>query len=156
MGTPPIDAVDRGILYHLQQDASQPLTNIASALNVADNTVRNRIEKLESRGILQRYTIDVDYGAADIQHHYIFMCTARVSEREDLVEEARKIPGVVRVMSVMTGTRNVHVEAAAPSKEKITSIAYKLDDLGLVIDQENLVWAEHKQPYAGFRMEENL
>lgn len=156
MASSPIDAVDRGILYHLQQDAHQPLTNIADKLNVADNTVRNRIEKLEQQGIIKRYTIDVDYGIADIQHHYIFLCTARVSEREQLVEEVRKIPGVVRVTSVMTGTENVHVEVVAPTKEKITNLAYQLDELGLLIERENLVWTEHKEPYAGFRLEENL
>lgn len=156
MDSSPIDAVDRGILYHLQQDAHQPLTNIADALGVADNTVRNRIEKLENQGILKRYTIDVDYGLANIQHHYLFICTARVSDREVLAGEARKIPGVVRVTSVMTGQQNVHVEAAAPTKEKLTDIAYQLDEAGLVIERENLIWTEHKEPYAGFQLEENI
>lgn len=156
MASSPIDAVDRGILYHLQKDAQQPLTNIATALNVADNTVRNRIEKLEEQRIIKRYTIDVDYAAANIQHHYIFICTTRVSDRERLVEAARKIPGVVRVMSVMTGNQNVHVEVAAPTKERITSLAYKLDEAGLVIERENFIWSEYRQPYSGFQMENNI
>lgn len=156
MASSPLDAVDRAILYHLQQDAHQPLTDIATALDVADNTVRNRIEKLEDRGVIQRYTIDVDYSEADIQHHYLFVCTVRVQERESLVEEAQAVPGVVRVVSVMTGAQNVHVEVAAPSKEEITSIAYQLDEIGLLIEREHLIWSEHKQPYAGFRLEENL
>lgn len=151
-----MDAIDRAILYHLQQDAHQPLTHIATALDVSDNTVRNRIEKLENDGILQRYTIDVDYDRANIQHHYLFICTARVSERESLVEDARKIPGVTRIMSVMTGQQNVHIEVAAATKDEITGIAYRLDEIGFRIEQENLIWSEHKEPYAGFRLEENL
>ena len=95
MVSSPLDVVDRGILYHLQEDAHQPLTNIANALNVADNTVRNRIEKLEDQGIIKRYTIDVDYAQANIQHHYIFICTVRVGDRERIVEKVRNIPGVI-------------------------------------------------------------
>lgn len=156
MSVSPLDAVDRGILYHLQEDTHQPITNIADALNVADNTVRNRIEKLEDQGIIKRYTVDVDYGRADIQHHYVFLCTARVSEREKLVNQAMNVPGIVRATTVMTGTQNVIIEAAAPAKEEITDIAYRLDEMGLVIEREHLVWAEFKQPYSGFRLEENL
>lgn len=152
----PLDAVDRGILYYLQQDAHQPLTDIADALNVADNTVHNRIEKLEHQGIIRRYTIDVDYSRADIQHHYVFFCTVRVNEREHLMEELQTIPGVVRATSVMTGTQNVIVEAAAPDKDGITEIAYRLDDLGLHIEREHLIWDEYRQPYTGFHLEENL
>lgn len=155
MTSPTLDAVDHGILYHLQQDAHQPLTNIADAVGVADNTVRNSIEKLEQQGIIKRYTIDVDYGRAGVQHHYIFVCTARVGERERLIEEARTIPGIVRATSVMTGTANLILEATAPSKEDVTNIAYQLDDLGLLIEREHLIWEEFRQPYTGFRPEES-
>lgn len=156
MASSPLDAVDRGILYYLQRDAHQPLTDIAGALNVADNTVGNRIQKLEQRGIIQRYTIDVDYSRAEIQHHYVFFCTAGISERERLMEELRAIPGVVRATSVMTGTQNVIIEAVAPSKAEITDIASQLDTRGLRIEREHLIWDEYRQPYTGFRPEENL
>ena len=156
MASSPLDAIDRGILFHLQDDAHQPLANIARALDVADNTVRNRIQKLEDEGIIKRYTIDVDYARADIQHHYHFHCTARVSDRERLVEEAQTLPGVVGVTTVMTGQQNVIVEAVAPTKEEITKLAYELDSLGLVIEREHLLWADRRQPYSGFRLEENL
>lgn len=55
----------------------------------------------------------------------------------------------------MTGTANLIFEATAPSKEDITDIAYQLDDLGLLIEREHLIWEEFRQPYTGFRPEEN-
>lgn len=156
MSSSPLDAIDRGILYHLQDDAHQPFTQIASVLDVADNTVRNRIQKLEDDGIIQRYTIDVDYDRAGVQHHYLFICTVRVSEREPLTEDIQAIPGVTRVTTVMTGTQNVIIEVVAPDKESITDIAYQLDERGLIIEREHLVWLETKRPYRGFRLKENL
>lgn len=156
MAPPSIDAIDRGILYHLQEDAHQSLTDIADALDVAVNTVRNRIEKLENEGVIKGYTVNVDYSRADVQHHYLFFCTVRVSEREPLVEDARTIPGVVRITTVMTGAQNVIVEAAAFTKEEITEIAYQLDDLGLHIEREHLVQDQVALPYSGFRVQENF
>lgn len=154
--SPSLDAIDRGILYLLQEDAHQPITNIAQELDVADNTVRNRIEKLENQGVIKGYTVDIDYERADIQHHFIFFCTASVSQRETLAEKARDLPGIVRVTTVMTGTRNVIMEAVAPTKGKITGIAYQIDELGLDIEHEHLIWEEHRQPYTGFRSDEDL
>lgn len=151
-----LDAVDRGILYHLQADAQQPITTIARALNVADNTVRNRIQKLEDQGVIKGYTIDVDYGEADIQHHYIFFCTVRVSIRETLAEKARELSGIVRVTTIMTGTQNIIIEGVAPTKRKITDIASELDELGLNIEHEHLIWEHFNQPYTGFRLDEDL
>lgn len=151
-----LDAVDHGILYHLQADAHQPITTIARALNVADNTVRNRIQKLEDQGVIRGYTIDVDYGEADIQHHYIFFCTARVSNRETLAEKAQALPGIVRVTTIMTGTQNIIIEGVAPTKNEITDIASELDELGLTIEHEHLIWGHFNRPYTGFRLDEDL
>lgn len=150
----PLDMVDRGILYHLQRDAHQPLTDIADALGVADNTVRNRIEKLEGSGVIKGYTVDVDYTGAGFQHHYLFICTVQVGKREQLVQRVRDIPGVVRVTSVMTGQLNVIVEAVGGTKTEITQIAYQLDDAGLLIEREHLIWDECRSPYTGFRVDE--
>lgn len=154
MSSPPLDAVDEAILYHLQRDAMQPITAIADAVNVADNTVRNRIEKLESAGVIDGYTVNVDYDRAGIQHYYLFICTTRVAERERLASEAQRIPGVVEVITVMTGTENVQIKAAAPTKDDITAIAYRLDELGLAIDREHLIWSHTHQPFSGFRTED--
>ena len=49
----PLDTVDQQILYFLQTDSRTPITAIADELNVSDNTVRNRIAKLEDRGVIE-------------------------------------------------------------------------------------------------------
>ena len=155
MSSTPVDAIDRRILYQLQRDATQPITAIAEDVNVADNTVRNRIEKLEAAGVIDGYTATVNYDRAGVQHYYLFVCTSRVGDRETLAAEAQQVPGVVEVMTVMTGSQNVHITAAAPDKERITDIAYRLDELGLEIDREHLIWSHDRRPYTGFLPAEN-
>ncbi|WP_226480356.1 Lrp/AsnC family transcriptional regulator [Natrinema amylolyticum] len=61
MSHEPLDAIDREILHQLQQNARRPITAIAEAVNVADNTVRNRIDKLEAAGVIDGYSADVNY-----------------------------------------------------------------------------------------------
>jgi len=90
-----LDAVDQQILYQLQQDSRTPVTAIADELNVSDNTVRNRIAKLEERGVIEGYSIQINYDHADIPHHYLFICSARINERERLATKAEDVPGVL-------------------------------------------------------------
>lgn len=152
----PTDAIDRAILYELQVNGRRQITDIADELDVADNTVRNRLQKMEDGGVINGYLVDVNYDQARIQHHYVFTCTARVSEREELAQEALQLPGVVEVTTLMTGTNNVIIFGVGEEKDDITDLAYALDAMGLRIDHEHLVRRQVRRPYDGFQLGENL
>jgi DNA-binding Lrp family transcriptional regulator len=148
-----LDAVDQQIRYLLQTDSRTPITAIADELNVSDNTVRNRVEKLEDNGVIEGYSIEIDYDNAEIPHHYLFICTARVSARDTLAKRAEDLSGVLEVMTVMTGQQNVYIKAAAVGKTAITKIAQELDEIGLIVEREYLIKACTQQPFEIFGTE---
>ena len=78
-------------------DARRPVTEIAEYAGVSDNTVRNRMRRLEDRGVIQGYSADIDYHRTGIRHSSQFVCTARMGEPDELADRARDIPGVVEV-----------------------------------------------------------
>lgn len=140
MGDAPLDTVDRRILHLLQSDARyNSATEIAKEVDVSANTVRNRIERLEENGIIRGYNVDLDYGRAGLSLHYIFICSARVSERSDLVEKASDLDGVIEIRELMTGQNNVHLEVIGTDNEDITRIARQVDEMGLEITEEFLI-----------------
>lgn len=151
-----LDTVDYAILYHLQNDARETITAIADQLNVSDNTVRNRIANLEEQGVIDGYQVNVDYDSANVQHHYVFVCSARVRRREEFARKARTQDGVVEVITLMTGNNNVYVIGVADSKDEITELAYALDEMGLEIEGEYLIRDHIRQPYSGFELDSNI
>lgn len=56
-----IDALDMRIIKALQTDARKPIVQIARAVNVNEATVSRRIEKLLKAGIIERFTVVLDY-----------------------------------------------------------------------------------------------
>lgn len=57
-----LDAIDREILYALQEDARNLSSGeIADRTEASSSTVRKRIQRLESEGIIKGYSADVDY-----------------------------------------------------------------------------------------------
>ena len=146
-----LDAVDKQILYHLQEDARNVSSSeIGEKLGLSPSTVRTRLNKLEDSGIVRGYHIDIDYELAGYPLYTKVVCTAPVPDRDELADRAREIDGVTAVREIMTGKRNVYVNAIGQSHDDLNRIAGDLDEIGLDIVDEQLIRDEYVCPYHGF------
>lgn len=150
-----LDSVDKRILYYLQQDARRTSSNdIAEQLGLSSSTVRTRLNKLEESGIVRGYHLDIDYDLAGYPLYTKIICTAPVTERDVLANEARKVSGVTAVREIMTGKRNVYVNAIGRNHDDLNRIASDLDAIGLDIVDEQLIRDEYVCPFHGFLEDE--
>ncbi|WP_247729615.1 Lrp/AsnC family transcriptional regulator [Halovivax limisalsi] len=148
-----IDDVDRGILHRLQQDArNESAREIATAVGVSAGTVRNRIEKLESAGIIRGYLPDIDYERAGYQLTILFTCTASAPSAE-LTETILDKHGVVTVRTLLAGTENYHVTVVGTDTDDVSSIADSIRECGLEIVRADVLDAEVVQPFNHFGTE---
>lgn len=56
-----IDTLDMKIIRALQADARKPIVQIAKEVNANEATVRRRIDKLLKDGIIERFTVVLNY-----------------------------------------------------------------------------------------------
>ena len=138
-----LDSIDRQLLNLLQTDARYTAIELAEELGVSDNTVHNRMDRLEEAGIITGYRVTVDRWRTGLDLYFQFSCTARISERAEVASAALAISGVVEVTELMTGQENLDIRAVGAVDEDITAIAEQLDGLDLEIEDENLVREEH-------------
>ncbi len=150
-----LDDLDRRIVYELQSDARHvSSSDIAEVAGVSASTVRNRIRKLEASGIIRGYDVDIDYEAAGYQLYTKIICTAPIEQREGLAKDALEVPGVVAVREIMTGERNVYINAVGEDHDDLNEVAQQLDALGLEVSDEQLIRNEYVCPYHGFSGDE--
>jgi Lrp/AsnC family leucine-responsive transcriptional regulator len=152
-----LDEIDKRILYHLAEDArntSAPM--IAEEVNVSAGTIRNRINQLEDRGIIEGYHAAIDYERADGSLVNLLVCDADVPDREKLAKQVLRIPGVVNVRELMTGRGNLHVTVIGADTSDLTHIGRALSELGVDIVDEGLLEQEYFTPYQPFGPEEGL
>lgn len=155
MASDELDAVDRGILRMLQEDARfNNASDIADRVDVTANTVRNRIERLEGRGVIRGYIPVIDYEQADYQLKVVIRCTIPVPDRTELAQKALDIEGVIEVRELMTGRRNVEVTVVADEGEQMTAAASALTDLGFDIEDEELVKNDYVRPFERFEADD--
>jgi DNA-binding Lrp family transcriptional regulator len=146
-----IDDVDRAILYALQEDARNMSSgDIAERTGTSDSTVRKRIQRLESDGVIKGYSANIDYQQSGYPLRMLLYCTASIPERGDLVPEILEIDGVVSVQELVTGEQNLLVTAVGESDGDITPVAQELLDMGLTVADEVLVRSHETTPFGRF------
>jgi Lrp/AsnC family leucine-responsive transcriptional regulator len=151
MSDDPIDDVDSAILYALQEDARNTSSgDIAERTDTSDSTVRKRIQRLESDGVIKGYSAEVDYQKSGYPLRMLLYCTASIPERGDLVPEILEINGVVSVQELVTGEQNLLVTAVGESDSDITPVAQELLEMGLTVADEVLVRSHETTPYGEF------
>jgi DNA-binding Lrp family transcriptional regulator len=150
------DEIDRRILYYLgmnARDTSAPM--IAEEVDVTPATVRNRINRLEEHGIIRGYHADIDYENSNGKVTTQFTCTAPVSKRSALANEALSTPGVIHVRELLAGQENLVITAVGEDTTDINRIAQQLSAAGVTIEREDIVLDETFQPYHKFAPEED-
>jgi len=146
-----IDDVDRAILYALQEDArNASSSDIAERTGTSDSTVRKRIQRLESAGVIKGYSAEVDYQRSGYPLRMLLFCTASITERGDLIPEILAIDGVVSVQELVTGDQNLLVTAVGETDNDITPVAQALLDKGLTVADEVLVRSHETTPFGEF------
>ncbi len=150
-----LDDVDRAILYALQEDARNFSSgDIAERTGTSDSTVRKRIQRLESEGLIKGYSAEVDYEKSGYPLRMLLFCTASIHERGDRVAEILEIDGVVSVQELVTGDGNLLVTAVGESDSDITPVAEALLEMGLTVTDEVLVRSHEMTPFGGFARDE--
>jgi DNA-binding Lrp family transcriptional regulator len=149
-----LDDVDRAIIHALQTDARNTSSSeIAERTGTSGSTVRKRIQRLESEGVIKGYSADVDYQQSGYPLRMLLFCTASIPERGDLVPEILDIPGVVSVQELVTGEQNLLVTVVGESDSDITPVAQELLDMGLTVADEVLVRSHETTPFGEFNGE---
>ncbi|QCC51945.1 Lrp/AsnC family transcriptional regulator [Halapricum salinum] len=151
MGEQDIDDVDKAILYALQEDARNMSSgDIAERTGTSDSTVRKRIQRLESEGMIKGYSAEVDYQRSGYPLRMLLFCTASIPERGEIVPDILEIDGVVSVQELVTGEQNLLVTAVGETDSDITPVAQKLLDMDLTVADEVLVRSHETTPFGGF------
>lgn len=150
-----LDEIDKRILYALARDARNVAApEVAEQVDVSPATVRNRIRQLEDDGVIRGYHADIDFEQCGGRMTNLFVCDTDVADRENLARKVLQVAGVVNVRELRSGTGNLQVKAVGEDVSDLSRIAERLGELGLTIEDEDLVQREFFAPYSPFGPDE--
>ena len=96
-----IDEIDQKILKLLQEDGRLPFLEIAQKLKLSESTIRKRVQALKERGVIKRFTVEVDPAKMGLNTVAIVGIDV---DPPKLLEVAQKLCEFKEIRSVATST----------------------------------------------------
>jgi len=118
-----IDELDRKILNTLLNNARIPLVDLAKQTGSTVDIVRNRMKKLQEKGIILQYRIAVDHSKLGYEFFKAFLYFNNLSEEDEkkLFEYAKGHPSIIYLIRQVSSW-DVELELVCKSYEEFTSI----------------------------------
>ncbi len=116
-----VDEKDVRIIQMLREDARISYTNMAKRLNITEAAVRKRVKNLENKGVIKKYTVEVDSSKLG---YNIVSLTGVDTEPEKFLEVAKKLKDedFTKSVYITTGDHMIMTEIWAKDGDELTRI----------------------------------
>lgn len=140
-----IDNIDTIILSELANDSSISVPKLAAKINVNTSVVYSRIRRLQSRGLIRRFTIEVNNAALGYTVKVLAGIKMDTKKRNHIIQELFKINGVFEVAEV-TGRFDILVTAYAKSLDSMhRMVSEKIGRIDGVLSSESFIEMKSQQ-----------
>lgn len=120
-----IDMLDMKIIKSLQTDARKPIVRVAREVNANEATVRRRIQKLLKEGIIERFTVVLDYHKLGRIIKAFIGLRVQPAKLREIVDHLSKHPDI-QVLYRTSGDTDIFAEV----------IFEKMEDLNEFLEEE--------------------
>ena len=118
-----IDEIDRKIMEILRENANTPNEKLGKKVGLSEPAARRRVAALVSRGVIRRFTIDVEEGG-NVQA-LVFISTSTHFSSGKMVKSLSAEPGVGHVWET-SGDMDVAITLSA---QDMDSLNRRLDEI---------------------------
>lgn len=118
-----IDETDRKIIEMLRENANIPNAKLGKAVGLSEPAARRRVANLVSRGVIRRFTIDVEEGGG--VQALVFLSTSPHVSSEKIAKQLSGEPGVGAIWET-SGDMDVAITLSAPD---MGSLNKRLDEI---------------------------
>ena len=118
-----IDEIDRKLLELLRESANLPNAALGKKVNLSEPAARRRVAALVSRGVIRRFTIDVEEGGG--VSALVFIATLPHTPAERIMRQLQKEEGVGSIWE-LSGDIDVALTLSAPD---IAALNKRIDEI---------------------------
>lgn len=119
-----IDTQDTTIIRLLSKDGKTTYQEMASILNFSPQTISDRVDKLVKKGIIKRFTIEVDPETIGYEIEFICELDIDASVMEEVLEVLQKIPEI-HMIRITTGIHDILCIGNASSIQNLHDVVEK-------------------------------
>ena len=95
------DDLDYRLLHELKVDSRRSVRQLAKSLNESPSTIYNRVKRLESKEVIRRWTVTLDYDQLNLDTTaFVFVCldpqnvNGKPQNLREIANKIKEIPGI--------------------------------------------------------------
>lgn len=147
-----LDAVDMEILSALYSDASVSVPELSRRLGINLSVAYSRIKRLQKRGIIERFTIQVNEESLGMRAGAVAGLNIDPKQREEVLKEIEKVDGV-RLIREVTGRFDIVANLKGKSLDELHRAVYDvIGKIPGVIRAEVFMEVSRRHPQVHFRL----
>lgn len=127
-----LDKIDLDILKLLCKDSTSSNTSIANKLDKHPTTISNHVDDLKKKGIIQGFTIQIDYEKLGFDIIALIELTVSKGKMLDVEKEIAENPNVFAVYD-LTGQYDALVLARFRNRKELSELVKNINSLTNVI-----------------------
>ena len=134
-----VDAMNRRILNLLQLDGKTTTAEIARRLRRSESSIRERIRRMEAKGIIRGYFASVDKRALGYRSEAFVFCNIDPQNQSALLDKFLQMKQIVNIFHVSGAKRFLLKTAARNNQELRTFIHRTLIHMGITDVETHIV-----------------
>ncbi len=108
-----LDEIDKRIIQLLKQNSRLSFSELARQFGFSDVAIRKRVEKLVERGVIKRFTCEINYAKLGRPVSAFVFVKTRADRTNDVLEALKAIPDVEQIYQVM-GDYDIIIKTNVP------------------------------------------
>ncbi len=143
------DNIDRQIIAELQKNGRASFKNIAGKLDLSDGTIRLRVGKMISEGLLK---ITAQVNPLYFENSIVALVGMSLEKRDhrQIMEKIARLSGVKSVIN-STGRHDLLAEVFFHSREELRSFLMEdLNQIGGILSSETFIYLDAIRKWADF------
>ncbi len=147
-----LDEVDMKILSALYSDASVSVPELSRRLGVNLSVAYSRIKRLQKRGIIERFTIQVNEESLGMRAGALAGLNIDPKQRESVLMEIEKLDGV-RLIREVTGRFDIIVSLKGQSLDELhRAVSDVIGKMPGILHAEIFMEVSRRSPSVRFRL----
>lgn len=120
-----VDSVDEKILGILKANSRLSFADLGRKINLSPSSVRERVQKLEDTGIIQKYDIKIDHRKLGYDLEAFILLKVFQGQLKQVISKVADFPEVVEAHRI-TGEHNLHLKVLVKNQLNLQQLLDKL------------------------------
>lgn len=124
-----IDMVDKQILSVLNENARMSFAELGRKINLSPSTVRERVQKMEDLGVIQKYQLKVNYKKLGLDLEAFILLKVFPGRLKHVLEEISGFDEIAEAHRI-TGSQNLHLKVLIKDQISLQKLLDQLMEYG--------------------------